>query len=152
MFHDVGCHFGYGNGDLPAIRVIQASELGQFRGCPASLSGVGLVHDVHCKLSVRYACYFHRTTVTFVPSPTRDLTSNSFTSRFAPPRPRPKPDPVVKPSRRAKSISGIPGPWSSKINRSPTRGPFSVASSIWPPCPWINVLRASSLAAVTTLV
>ena len=47
-------------------------------------------------------CYFHRVTVTLVPSEAREITSNSFTNLFAPPKPRPKPEPVVKPSRRAK--------------------------------------------------
>src|SRR5215471_977981 len=50
-------------------------------------------------------------------------------------------------------MSGIPGPWSSKMSRSPRRASLLTASSLTdPPPPWSSVLRAGSLAAVTILV
>src|SRR5262245_60578904 len=50
-------------------------------------------------------------------------------------------------------MSGMPGPWSSKVSRSPRRISLLIASSLTvPPPPWSSVLRASSLAAVTILV
>ena len=67
--------------------------------------------------------HFQRTTVTRVPCPGADEMANSFISRLAPPRPRPRPLPVVKPSCRASSTSGMPGPWSSKVRRRPRRRP-----------------------------
>ena len=53
---------------------------------------------------------FHRTTVTLVPTPTVDTTANSFTSRRAPGRPRPRLPALENPSTSAFSMSGIPGP------------------------------------------
>src|SRR5262245_9425207 len=50
-------------------------------------------------------------------------------------------------------MSGMPGPWSSNVNRRPRRAPSLRASSrTLPPPPCISVLRANSLAAVTILV
>src|SRR5215471_4736783 len=50
-------------------------------------------------------------------------------------------------------MSGMPGPWSSKVSRNPRRVSLLRASSLTvPPPPWSSVLRASSLAAVTILV
>src|SRR3954468_1944643 len=50
-------------------------------------------------------------------------------------------------------MSAMPGPWSSKVSRSPLRTPSASASSCTvPPRPWTTVLRAISLAAVTILV
>src|SRR5215210_7688753 len=47
----------------------------------------------------------------------------------------------------------MPGPWSSKVSRSPFRPPLSRASRhTVPPPPYCTVLRASSLAAVTIFV
>src|SRR3712207_6720157 len=47
----------------------------------------------------------------------------------------------------------MPRPWSSNTSRIPWRLPSSTASiRTVPPPPWIRVLRASSLAAVTSLV
>ena len=82
-----------------------------------------------------------------------DSMENSFISRRAPGSPSPIPVPVVNPSRRAAVRSGMPGPRSSKVSRMPRRVPFSTASSrASPPLPCSRVFRASSLAAVTTLV
>src|SRR5262249_699496 len=90
---------------------------------------------------------------TRVPSPGRVRMSNSFTSRFAPPSPRPSPLPVVKPSFNACSTSAIPGPWSSKTSRRPRLGPsFRLSSSTTPPPPYSTTLRATWRAAVTTFV
>src|SRR4051794_33291197 len=50
-------------------------------------------------------------------------------------------------------MSAMPLPRSENVRRKPRRAPTSSASSSTsPPPPWINVLRASSLAAVTSLV
>src|ERR1700694_126686 len=47
----------------------------------------------------------------------------------------------------------IPGPLSSNVSLSPTRPPSrSDCTRMVPPPPWLIVLRASSLAAVTILV
>ena len=54
--------------------------------------------------------YFHRVTMTFVPPPTREATSNSLTRRFEPPKPSPMPRLVVKPSVIACSRSAMPSP------------------------------------------
>ena len=56
----------------------------------------------------------HLTTTTLVPLPALEVSSNSSTSRRAPDKPRPSPWPVVQPSVRARSISGMPGPSSEK--------------------------------------
>src|SRR5690242_16750181 len=50
-------------------------------------------------------------------------------------------------------MSGMPGPLSSNTSRTPSRSP-SRSSSIWsvPPPPYSTVLRAISLAAVTSFV
>src|SRR5262245_60349515 len=97
--------------------------------------------------------HFHRVIATRVPSPGRDESSNSFERRFAPPRPSPRPPAVEKPSFMARSVSAMPGPWSSKTRRSPRRSLwFSASSRTVPPPPWRVVFRASSLAAVTIFV
>src|SRR4051794_14798426 len=50
-------------------------------------------------------------------------------------------------------MSGIPGPSSANVSRSPCRPAVSSTSSRkLPPPPWANAFRASSLAAVTSLV
>src|SRR5215472_8238044 len=152
MLDEVGCHLCNGNRDFPAIVFIHAQRCGVFQNQSPRVPHLGRVEDINEELRLPSSCYFHRMTVTFVPSPTRDFSSNSLTNRLLPPSPRPSPEPVVKPPRSARSMSGIPGPLSSKIRRIPIRGPLSVANSIRPPRPWITVLRASSLAAVTTLV
>ena len=56
----------------------------------------------------------HLTTTTLVPPPALEVSSNSSTSRRAPDKPRPSPWPVVQPSVKARSMSGIPGPSSMK--------------------------------------
>ena len=63
--------------------------------------------------------HFHRAMVTRVPTPTVDWRSNSLTSRRAPESPSPSPVPELQPSVSACAISLIPGPWSSKTNRTP---------------------------------
>ena len=73
---------------------------------------------VMCRLEI-IATYLQRVIVTRVPLPGVDSISNSLTSRFAPPKPRPIPFPEVYPSRNARSISGIPGPASTKCARNP---------------------------------
>src|SRR5688572_12352504 len=60
--------------------------------------------------------YFHRMIVTRVPPPTLVSMSNSFTRRFAPVSPMPRPVPEVHPSVIASARSAIPGP--SSANRS----------------------------------
>ena len=57
---------------------------------------------------------------TCVPSPTRDLMSNSFERRLAPPRPRPRPCRRCCSRRSAPAaMSAMPGPLSSKVRRRP---------------------------------
>src|SRR5690242_19717274 len=152
MFKKVGRQLRDSDGDVATIYLVHPYGRSTVQCRAPSLPRVGWINDLRYKLNSRSHSYFHRIAVTFVPSPTRDLTSNSLTSLLAPPKPSPNPEPVVNPSRRAKSISAMPGPLSSKTKRMPTRGPLRAANSICPPRPWISVLRASSLAAVTTFV
>src|SRR5262245_64747940 len=50
-------------------------------------------------------------------------------------------------------MSGMPGPWSSKVSRSLRRIPsLSASSRTVPPPPCTSAFRANSLAAVTILV
>jgi len=110
-----------------------------------------------CREGVRYlGCwldYRQRVITTRVPRPTVDSTSNSLTKRLAPGSPSPKPSPEVQPFVMARSISGMPGPLSSNLNRMPGLVPALITShENVPPPPWMSVLRASSLAAVTNMV
>src|SRR5690606_35679981 len=91
--------------------------------------------------------------VTSVPLPGSECRWNSWTRRFEPPSPSPRPFPVVNPSFRACCRSGIPGPSSLKVRLIPRR-PLSSTTSIRasPPPPWTITLRPSSLAAVMILV
>src|SRR5581483_9442351 len=152
VLDDVRRHFGYCNSNRPAITFFHPDLFSQANRDPARLPSNTGVGDLQQHLTSGLFAYFHRVTVTFVPTPDFESISKSLTSRFAPPSPSPKPDPVVKPSRSASEMSPMPGPLSTKTSRNPNRGPFSIIRSIAPPPPWINVLRASSLAAVTILV
>ena len=84
-------------------------------------------------------CHAHRAIITRVPWPGSDSTENSLHSRFDPPSPRPSPPPVVNPSVKARSMSGIPGPWSWKTSRKPFFEPScSVTISTCPPRPCVK--------------
>src|SRR5205814_1235215 len=95
----------------------------------------------------------HLTAMTRVPRPGLVSISNSSTSRRVPDRPSPSPVPVLYPSVSASSTFAMPGPSSTNSTRTPVRRPpVTVSTSTRPPPPWVSVLRASSLAAVTSLV
>src|SRR5205085_1703275 len=98
--------------------------------------------------------YSQRTTVTRVPRPTSDSISNSSTSRREPGSPLPSPRPVEKPSRMAAAMSGMPGPASSKMSRSPARPRASAVGCaiIRPRRAYLTTLRASSEATVASRV
>src|SRR5438105_3775624 len=101
VLDDVGGHFGYYNGHIAALRFPHADKLRAPHRRTACGPGMRGVANLNKDLRCGCIAYFHRTMVTLVPSPTRETTSNSFTSLLAPPRPSPNPEPVVKPSRRA---------------------------------------------------
>ena len=89
---------------------------------------------------------------TRVPSSQAEI-SNSSMSRRAPPKPRPSPPLLEKPSVRACGTSPIPGPTSSKKIRNPTLESLSTSSIQTSPDPaYCKRFRASSLAAVTRRV
>src|SRR5918911_2311368 len=96
----------------------------------------------------------HRTTVTRVPRPTSDSISKTSTSRFEPGSPLPRPRPVEKPSRMAALMSGMPGPLSSKMSRSPGRlaEAWSGCAIMRPRRAYLTTLRASSDATVARRV
>src|SRR6185437_14756508 len=96
----------------------------------------------------------HLTTMTVVPVPGLESSSNSSTSRRAPDSPRPRPFPDVQPSVSARPMSAMPGPSSAKCSLTPARPLADLTTSIRarPPPPCTSVFRASSLAAVTSLV
>src|SRR5262249_13167179 len=130
----------------------EAERLGEIRRLPTHFARVGhMTHRHHDGL--HGSVYFHRVTTTLVPFPGVESMENSFIRRRAPGSPRPIPVPVVKPSLRAAVTSGMPGPSSTKVSRTPLRVPFSsVSRTASPPLPCSRVFRASSLAAVTTFV
>ena len=73
------------------------------------------ISRVHRKDNTSFSYYFHRVTMTVVPSPGVVWISKSFISRLLPPSPRPIPCFDVNPSERASFTSAIPGPLSEKV-------------------------------------
>src|SRR6185369_9777521 len=98
------------DGDV-ADRAVAATEPGDDCGRPPPrLGDLALLPDRD-----EFHGYFHRAIVIRVPLPGAVSILNSLHRRLAPPRPRPSPPPVVKPSRSACSTSAMPGPESSKV-------------------------------------
>ena len=95
---------------------------------PACRADLGRILDAHPDLAS--GAHFHRVMVTRVPCPGVLEMSNSLTSRREPPSPSPMPMPVVKPSFNACCTSGMPGPSSSNVIRTPLRAPSSSDSSV----------------------
>src|SRR6266446_3499030 len=91
--------------------------------------------------------------VIVVPCPTTETTSNSSIRRFAPGRPAPTPCEVEYPYCIARSMSGMPGPWSLATTETPWRSPFcSRLRRISPFLAYIRMLRAiSEMAAAMTV-
>jgi len=112
MLQNVGGQFGDCNRDSAALGLAKPSPFRAMKCQPPGLPCMRRVAELHKLLRGLTHCYFHRVTVTVVPSPTWELISNSLTNRFAPPSPNPRPEPVVKPSRRASWTSRMPGPLS----------------------------------------
>src|SRR5437763_15556483 len=118
MFHQIGRRLGNHQGDPGSIGRSEIQLLGQLY---SEASGFGHLAELHDGNTMHDPPYFHFTIRTRVPLPELDTISNSFDSRLAPPSPSPSPVPVVKPSSIARSTSGMPGPWSSKVSWSPRR-------------------------------
>ena len=120
----VGRQFGGDQRELPGAHFVEADvRAGGERAPPRRGHGAVVGH-----LRPRSSC-FQRAHATRVPLPSADSMLNSLHRRLAPPRPRPRPLPVVKPSRSAASMSLMPGPWSSKVRRTPRRGPATISMS-----------------------
>src|SRR5512145_259040 len=154
MLDQVCRQFSHDERQLADCRFVHAGVLreGDCRtSCGRRLTRLG---HRHTDLTKQYRLgHLHLTMLTVVPLPGVLSMPNSFTSRFDPLRPNPRPPRVVYPSFIASSISGMPGPLSTKTALTPRRGPsFSACRRISPPPPWTSVFRASSLAAVTILV
>src|SRR5262249_24029760 len=117
----------------PRPALAEAELLRHRRRGPPRVRGLRRIDHAHHH---RLDQLVHRVIVTRVPSPGRESIANSFESRRAPPSPSPSPLPVVKPSFSARSMSAIPGPWSSTVSRSPGRlPPRSAAMRATPPPP-----------------
>src|SRR5207248_324603 len=101
MIYDVAGHLSDREGDFSTITFTHAELFGATHGSSPGFARMAGFRDVKDQLGNALFDYFHRVTVTLVPAPTVELISNSFTNRFAPPNPRPRPEPVVKPSRNA---------------------------------------------------
>src|SRR5690606_28076732 len=115
-------------GDDPHLSrrdLVHSQELREGQCLPADLSRRALLLDREDPGDVQppHGC-FQRTMVISVPSPGRESSENSCTSRRAPPSPKPMPLPVVKPSVSACSTSAIPGPWSTKRSCRPSLAPL----------------------------
>src|SRR5579872_1187886 len=130
MLHQISGHFADRYGECSTTHFVQFQVFRAGQNLPAGIARLARFGNFNQHLS-----YFQRVITTLVPSPTREEMSKSLTSRLAPPNPKPRPEPVVNPSRRAMLMSGIPGPLSSNVSRSPTRGPFKVSNCIAPPPP-----------------
>src|SRR5262249_40751756 len=84
----------------------------------AEVSSIAILHPLDVS---PVSLHFHFVMHTRVPLPICETIANSFTNRLVPPRPNPIPPPVVYPSFSASSMSGIPGPWSVNVRRTPRR-------------------------------
>src|SRR3954453_6664324 len=119
--------------DLAGFDLVEPKTSGKHHGGTARFphgSGLGNTHGK------RFILQVHLAMVTRVPSPGLETISNSSETRLAPPSPSPRPPPVVKPFCIACSISGMPGPLSSKVARNPFPVVISTASNnITPPLP-----------------
>src|SRR5580692_10746541 len=88
-----------------------------------------------------------------VPEPTTDWMWKSSIRRRVPGRPSPSPLPVENPSCIARSMSGIPGPWSRAVMTIPRRArSVTTSRAISPPLPYVMTLRAISEIAVAMSV
>src|SRR5260370_1061744 len=152
VLDQVGAELVDHEGELALLVGVEAHRAGGGQDLAARLSHLARLGDRERQRGARDD-HFHLVMQTRVPWPGVDVMSNSFERRRAPPRPSPRPEPVVKPSRRACGTSGMPGPLSAKVSRSPRRSPSCrVSSRATPPPPWAGALPASPLAAVTSLV
>ena len=104
---------GHHNGDPSHVNLIEALLPCNSGRLPPRLGNLTFVVDGHGDQHD-----FQRAMVTLAPPPGFDSMQNSFVNRRAPPSPRPKPGPVVKPSFSAASMSRMPGPRSSKASRT----------------------------------
>src|SRR3954454_21178220 len=103
MLDQVVCEFGHDQRDSSGIHFVQSC--GKTQGPATCFAGMRLLRDVLKEVWFGCADHRHRVMVILVPLPGAESISNSLTSRFAPPRPSPRPPPLVYPSRIAKSIS-----------------------------------------------
>src|SRR5579862_1619297 len=130
--HGLGCDDRHG----PGTRFPEAQALGHALQLAARGSHVARILDMDRDGLGDAQRGLHFTMTTRVPFPGAESMWNSSESRLAPPNPRPRPLPVVKPSLRAFGMSGIPGPSSQNSRRMPRRPPCSSEVAItFPPPP-----------------
>src|SRR5262249_1983675 len=72
----------------------------------------------------------HFVTVTLVPAPTVESSSNASTRRLLPERPRPIERAVLYPPDSTRGTSAMPGPVSTKAMRIPARMPSETSSIV----------------------
>jgi hypothetical protein len=99
MLRDVRGGLGREEGELPRIGLTQAGLSRDGRRTSTRFTDLAGLVDCDSEsgrvVGTHRTVHFHRVITTRVPSPTVELMSNSFTSRFAPPSPSPSPLPVV---------------------------------------------------------
>src|SRR5579875_1769955 len=153
MPREVRAELGSRDRHLAGAVLVESQALREAgRGAPDAPGGAEVLDGDPFEVLDR-AQRFHFVTETRVPVPRPVSSSNSSTRRRLPDRPRPSPPAVLFPPASARSTSAIPGPSSTNVARIPVRTPLTTRSSrALPPPPWTRVLRASSLAAVTSFV
>src|SRR5580658_6523737 len=122
MANDIGRQFRGDDRYLAHAVLVESARFGHQLGAAPAFADMALL--AHIQAHGRGArddpaAHFHRVMATRVPTPTVECNSHSLTKRRAPVSPSPNPEPEVQPSVIACSMSGIPGPWSSKTNRTP---------------------------------
>jgi len=92
VFQQVAGKLGHNDGNMLYADFIELQFLAHRRGQPPGFAHMTRFIDPQSS----HILHFHFTTVTRVPSPGTDQISNSFTNRFEPLSPRPKPLPPLR--------------------------------------------------------
>src|SRR5262245_31669370 len=95
MFHEIRGELGGDQTGAVAVFLAESRVRSGIARCKPSRRGLARLDDGNPPMR---AAYFHRVITTRVPPPGVELIANSFESRLAPDRPRPKPPPVEYPS------------------------------------------------------
>src|ERR1700722_4789579 len=110
MSLNVARGFSHHDAELTQRKLVKAKRIGHRNGLPTGFSGLRHVFKVDWYCLTDKSHYFHLMAVMVVPMPGFESISKSCMSRLLPPRPKPRPDPLVYPSFNAKAKSGMPGP------------------------------------------